>query len=633
MIATDRLTEDLTETTSSPGNMVVLAPADMTGLISTFDCHGLRACIPWASADPGVSTDRPQVALANVRVSPGVNNRRGCGLGITKGFSYANCLAAFTVRYAPLTLGPHDLRESQEIFMAPSPANAAPSRPSDRPSAPPAPDLAADVASLFEAKETDRRVADLLAAGADPAALAGAVEAHMAAALPALMRRSALSFGRSSAASELCLAYARVVTALERAEAERRRRAEAETQESCHTRSTIGRLAATMSDVNAIAVELSGLAFNMDDLVASSETMASSTAEMVASIGEISRASHEALGESRSAADAAAQSTGAVDRLRAAMGHIGATTDETKAKVTELEAAFDQIAQILGVIDTIASQTNLLALNATIEAARAGEAGKGFAVVASEVKVLANQTASATENIGARVEGMRQVIEGMTAAMANTNAAVDTGDKVIDEASAAMGAIGERVGAVLTRIDSIAAVLEEQQAASAEIASSVDAAANLAKRNQALLRQMADKMEASNQRNAEESKTLYRDSTNPAMLLEIAKIDHVLFKKKVTDTLLGYAALESGKVLDHHCCRLGLWYDKVSDPKIKGTPEFRAIEAPHARVHQEAVETLKLFEAGRAKDALTHLVTLNEAGDEVFRRLGDLGKTAVFACE
>ncbi len=493
-------------------------------------------------------------------------------------------------------------------------------------------DVKGQIASLFTAGDPERRLGELIAGGASLEALTAELEAHMAAALPALMRKSSFAFGRSGAASGLCLTYAKLRTALERAEADRRVNAESDNLRACFTRHSMGRLATTISDVNAIAVEMSGLAYNMGDLATSSQAMASSTAEMVASIGEISRASHEALGESRSASEAAAQSTKAVDKLRVAMGNISTATDETKAKVTELEGAFDQIAQILSVIDTIASQTNLLALNATIEAARAGEAGKGFAVVASEVKVLANQTASATENINSRIESMRQVIEGMTAAMANTNTAVGTGEIVIDEVSGAMSTIGDRVSTVLTRIDSIAAVLEEQQAASAEIATSVDAAAFLAKHNQDLLKQMADKMEASNSRNTNESTELFQDSTNPAMLLEMAKIDHVIFKKKVIDTLLGYGKLQSGKLPNHHCCRLGLWYDKVSDPKIKSLSEFRAIEPPHARVHEEAVSTLKLFEEGRHKDALAHLAKLHEAGDEVFRRLGDLGQKA-FACE
>ncbi len=85
---------------------------------------------------------------------------------------------------------------------------------------------------------------------------------------------------------------------------------------------------------------------------------------------------------------------------------------ETDAVIGELAVSASRINDITRIIQQIAEQTNLLALNATIEAARAGEAGRGFSVVATEVKSLAQQTATATQQIGAQIGAMEQAVTG-----------------------------------------------------------------------------------------------------------------------------------------------------------------------------------------------------------------------------
>ena len=124
----------------------------------------------------------------------------------------------------------------------------------------------------------------------------------------------------------------------------------------------------------------------------------------------------------------------------------------TDAIVRALAEGADKIGQVVDLITNIAGQTNLLALNATIEAARAGEAGRGFAVVASEVKSLAQQTARATEEIGAQIAQVQ----------AATSDAVD-----------AIRSITITIEEVSGIAAAIAAAVEEQGAATAEIARNV----------------------------------------------------------------------------------------------------------------------------------------------------------------
>jgi methyl-accepting chemotaxis protein len=128
----------------------------------------------------------------------------------------------------------------------------------------------------------------------------------------------------------------------------------------------------------------------------------------------------------------------------------------TNEVVASLAAAAQKIGDVVGLIQSIASQTNLLALNATIEAARAGEHGKGFAVVATEVKTLAGQTAKATEDISNQVSGIQ---------------------KVTNEAVGGIQAITGVVQEISEIASLIAASVDEQSAATREIALNVQGTA------------------------------------------------------------------------------------------------------------------------------------------------------------
>ncbi|WP_370677406.1 methyl-accepting chemotaxis protein [Pleomorphomonas sp. PLEO] len=166
------------------------------------------------------------------------------------------------------------------------------------------------------------------------------------------------------------------------------------------------------------------------------QTVAAATEEMSASISEIGR-----------------QVEVSASIARGAVGQA----NNTRVTVSGLAEAANKIGNVIRLIQDIAGQTNLLALNATIEAARAGEAGKGFAVVASEVKMLASQTAQASEEIAAQVNSIQ-------ISTANTVDAIDDISGVIqklDEISTA-----------------IASAVQEQSAATSNISDSVSHASH-----------------------------------------------------------------------------------------------------------------------------------------------------------
>ena len=178
-------------------------------------------------------------------------------------------------------------------------------------------------------------------------------------------------------------------------------------------------------------------------------TAAGAAEELSASIGEISRQ---------------------LDRTTQEVSHAAEVSKSTNRDIAALAGAAQKIGDVVELIRDVAGQTNLLALNATIEAARAGAAGRGFSVVASEVKSLAVQTGRATEEIAGQIQAVQ----------ASARDAVD-----------AIGRIADRMDGINGSTSSVAASVEQQNAATTQILRNVEQAAQGAQVVVSVLREVA----------------------------------------------------------------------------------------------------------------------------------------------
>jgi methyl-accepting chemotaxis protein len=205
-------------------------------------------------------------------------------------------------------------------------------------------------------------------------------------------------------------------------------------------------LSAAAQEMEATAQSMAAMAMQTNQ---QSNTVASAAEETSVNVQAVSAATEElAVSSQEIGSQVSLTSRSAAKAVE--------NTRRMNERVQALSSSAQKIGDVVALINTIAGQTNLLALNATIEAARAGEAGRGFAVVAAEVKELANQTAKATDEVGSQIAHIQEA----------------TRDTV--EAIREIGSTIEEVHQIAV---SVAAAVEQQQAATQEIARNVSEAA------------------------------------------------------------------------------------------------------------------------------------------------------------
>ena len=263
------------------------------------------------------------------------------------------------------------------------------------------------------------------------------------------------------------------------------------------------------------------------------------------------------------------QSMNVVENIISNLNNLIELINHNDQAVESLVERSKDIDSVVSLIKDIADQTNLLALNAAIEAARAGEHGRGFSVVADEVRLLAERTQKATQEISISINSLQQeTVEIKNNSVRMTQLATNSSEQVVNFEKT-LESTNDNINNVVDTIEEI------------------------------------------------EGKTF----------ISLVKIDHMLFKSAA------YRSVVTGKrqidFSDHHHCSLGEWYENEGRVKYGKTPSYKAIEEPHLVVHDMITQNLKLVENDNGiikykENIINNFKIMESASEELLNVMDDL---------
>jgi methyl-accepting chemotaxis protein len=362
----------------------------------------------------------------------------------------------------------------------------------------------------------------------------------------------------------------------------------------------VGRIKEATEAIDTAAKEI---AAGNQDLSSRTEEQASSLEETASSMEELNATVKQNAENAKQANELAKKSNEAVSRGGEAVKRVVTT-------MGDIQDSSKKIADIIGVIDSIAFQTNILALNAAVEAARAGEQGRGFAVVATEVRNLAQRSATAAKEIKGLIAESVDKVEG--------------GAKLVNQAGTAMDEVVTSFQQVASLVTEISGASREQSTGIEQVTQAVSQMDEVTQQNAALVEEAAAAAESLEEQarglvqavdsfKLPATKRIALTSSAPGVVggmdFDGAIDAHRQWKRR----LLRYVVGSSDEKLDPQVvgcddrCALGQWIYGSCKPAMGGDRRCESLRLSHAKFHGSAAEIIRARLADHKTDAMSLL--------------------------